>query len=261
MALVPHPPRDRLPERPASRSLAVEPELGGQAVEAAEDGSPRVPELAAADERRDPELALPRERLRVDREPRLTLRGEDVPGVQVLVQEDRLALRGRERPERVERRVEEPPLERPAHLLPLLAEGARPPRRLLGKRAERRARRLPEPRQEPDHDVERRVRLERGERRPRPRPLEEQRVPLRIVREQPDRPVAVPELERLRLVLALAVRELDLQDHVPGGQDERREGVLEGRSDLDSPLLATVRYESREAAEPGPPGLRLLEPG
>jgi len=62
-------------------------------------------------------------------------------------------------------------------------------------------------------------------------------------------------------VLALAIRELDLQDRVPGGQDERRERVLEGRSDLEPPLLATVRYESREAAEPGPPGLRLLEPG
>jgi hypothetical protein len=39
-------------------------------------------------------------------------------------------------------------------------------------------------------------------------------VPLRIVGEQTHRAVAVPELESGGLVLALAIRELDLQDDV-----------------------------------------------
>ena len=37
-------------------------------------------------------LALTHERLRVDREPRLTLRPQDVAAVEVLMQQDRLAL-------------------------------------------------------------------------------------------------------------------------------------------------------------------------
>jgi hypothetical protein len=51
-----------------------------------------VPELRAANHCHDAELALPRERFRVDDEPRLTLRGEHVAGMKVLMDEDLLAL-------------------------------------------------------------------------------------------------------------------------------------------------------------------------
>ena len=70
---------------------------------------------------------------------------------------------------------------------------------------------LPEPWQELDHDVERGVLVEVGERRPRPAALDEQRVPGRVVREQADRAVAVPGGERGRLLFCFAVRELELQ--------------------------------------------------
>jgi hypothetical protein len=59
------------------------------------------------------------------------------------------------------------------------------------------------------------------------------------VGEQPDRPVAVPELERRGLVLAFPVRRLDLQDDlVAGGRD--------GRSD-DRRNTARERLTQREA--------------
>src|SRR5262245_9759580 len=88
-------PRDRLADRPAAGAVAVEAELRREPVEAAEHVGPRVAELARADDGRDPELALTRQRLRVDRQPGLALRREDVVAVQVLVEQHLLALRVR----------------------------------------------------------------------------------------------------------------------------------------------------------------------
>jgi hypothetical protein len=96
----------------------------------------------------------------------------------------------------------------------VLRQVAHPPRRLVGDSPERRAGGLPQPRQETGDDVERLVLSDSGERRPRTRAFEQERVPLRVVAEQSHRALAVPDPERLALVFALAVRELDLQDDV-----------------------------------------------
>src|SRR5213596_1578431 len=103
-------PRDCLPDRPATRSIAVEPQLIGEALKAADDGFPAVPELERARDRGEPELALADERLWVDHEPWLSLSGEHVFAVQVLVQQHLFSLRRRQRLERINRRVEETPL-------------------------------------------------------------------------------------------------------------------------------------------------------
>ena len=59
---------------------------------------------------------------------------------------------------------------------------------------------------------------------------------LRVVREQPDRAVAVPELERGRLVLRLPVRLLDLENGLPAVLGGRRLDENGGGSRLE--LLA-----------------------
>jgi hypothetical protein len=220
VVVVPDPPRDRLAERPAAGALPVQAELRAETVEAAQDLALRVAELGPADDRSDSELALAGERLRVDREPGLPLGSEDVPGVEVLVHEHELALGRRELPKCVERGVEERALKRTARLFPSLREVSDPPRGLVRQGPEGRSRRLPEPRRERDEGVEGRVELEVGERRPGLRTLEEKGVPLRVVIEEPDRAVSVPEPKRLRLVLALAAGKLDLQDDVAGRNRE-----------------------------------------
>ena len=100
-------PRARSRSRPSS---AAEP------VEAVQDVALRVAELERADDRRDRELALAGERLRVDHEPRLALRGEHVLAVQVLVQEHLLALRRRELADVVQRGAASAPRRLPASL-------------------------------------------------------------------------------------------------------------------------------------------------
>jgi hypothetical protein len=67
-------------------------------------------------------------------------------------------------------------------------------------------------------------------------------VLLWIVGEQPDRPVAVPELERRGLVLALPVRRLDLEhDLVAGSRDgrsnDRRNTARERLAQGETPAL------------------------
>src|SRR5438477_8946852 len=100
-------PRHGLPDRPPAGALAIEAELGCQPVEAVQHVTLTVPELRRSDDRRDRKLALAYERLRVDDEPRLTLRGQDVVGVEILVQQHLFPLRPRERAERVECGVEQ----------------------------------------------------------------------------------------------------------------------------------------------------------
>jgi hypothetical protein len=66
---------------------------------------------------------------------------------------------------------------------------------------------------------------------------------VRVVREEPDRAVSLPELERGRLVLALAVRLLDLQDGVlpvlrrGRANDDRRDPALERLAEGEAPAL------------------------
>src|SRR5690242_7775052 len=91
-------PRSRLDDRPAAGALPIETELRAEPIKAVERVALRVPELAAAYDRRHGELALCGERLRVDDEPRLARSGEHVLPVQILMDEDELALRRRELP-------------------------------------------------------------------------------------------------------------------------------------------------------------------
>jgi hypothetical protein len=65
-------------------------------------------------------------------------------------------------------------------------------------------------------------------------------VPPLVVREQPDRSVAVPELQRRRLVLALPVGRLNLEyDLVAFGRDgrcdDRRDAACEGLAQGETP--------------------------
>ena len=237
-------PRERLGDRPAAGPLPVEAELGAQPVEPAEDTASRVAELEGADDRGQGELALADERLRVDREPRLPLRGENVLRVEVLVDEHLLPLRLRKPVERVERRVEEPPLET-GLALPLLREIRAPPRRLVGERAERLACVPPESREEPDQDVEGGVGAGLVELRPGLAALEQQRVALRVFRQEPDGAVSVPGPECAGLVLGLAVR-MDQLEHgrrpvLEVGPDGVACGArLVGLAEPQAPFLATV---------------------
>src|SRR6476659_7684216 len=211
-------------------------------------------QLARAYDRRDAELALADKRLRVDRQPRLALRGEDVVAVQVLMQQHLLSLRVRQLLQRLERRIQQPPLERPGEALPGLLERIRPPRRLGRERPERRTRGLPQTRQQLHEHVQRGLPADRGERRSRNAALQQQRVLLGLGVEQPDRAVAVPELERGRFVLALTVRVLHLQHallSVTGrhGNDQLRRGAANERLAEDKPpardqTLAGQRYAS-----------------
>src|SRR5206468_1574279 len=67
-------PRNRLADRPATRALAVESELGAEAAESVQDVTATVTELRVPHDRRDGEFTLADERLRIDDEPGFALR-------------------------------------------------------------------------------------------------------------------------------------------------------------------------------------------
>jgi len=258
-------PRERLSAAPSGRAVAVEPELRRQPVQAMEHVLRRGPELGAADQRRDAELALADERLRVDHEPRLAFGPQDVPGVEVLVDEHLLTLRGRERPQGLDGGIDELALERPARALPVAREVGRPLLRLVGQRTERRAGRDEEPRQERDRDIEGSLGTDLGERRTRLTSFEQQRASLAVVREQPDRAVPVPRAEGVGLVLALAVWELDLEDgglsiRRPHAERERRVRVHVRLPRHEPPSLDARLDERRQAREPCAAFRRRIEP-
>ena len=87
-------PGDGLCDRPPAGSFAVHAEAFGQRVESPDDLLAGVAELPGTDDGREGERPLPHERLRVDREPRLPGCPQDVAGVEVLVDDDLLTLRG-----------------------------------------------------------------------------------------------------------------------------------------------------------------------
>jgi hypothetical protein len=73
----------------------------------------------------------------------------------------------------------------------------------------------------------------------------------RIVCEESHGSVPVPYLERRRLVLALAMRPLELENRVPGGDDEGDVSVGKRFLRLEAPLRRTLLDERREARVPG----------
>ncbi len=116
---------------PIRGPFAIEAEFRAQPVEPVDHGALAVAELEGSDDRGDPELALSREWLRVDDEPRFALGSKDVLSVQILVDQHLLALGRRQLLERGDGRVDELFLERPPCLVPFVADGADPPAGLL----------------------------------------------------------------------------------------------------------------------------------
>src|SRR5215213_6084120 len=127
-------PGERLAHWPPADAVAVEPELRGEHVEPVEDLPLGVAELEGANNGRGGELALADERFRVDREPWLPLRREHVFGVQVLAEEELLALGRRQLGQRLDRGVKQASLERPPRRLPLVRQVREPPPRLVRER-------------------------------------------------------------------------------------------------------------------------------
>ena len=229
-------------DAPATRALTVEAEVG-ERVEPARDV------VGVAEEPARLELALPDERLRVDDEPRLALGGEDVPAVEVLVdQESRAAV---DRAVDVERSVEELALEQLSGRLVTTRQLVRPAIGFVGEERERVPIR--------DLDLETRHELadDRGlvatdmpELRSRPAALEEERAPLVVASEEPYGAVAAPGRECVRLVLGLVVRRrVELEDDVACREHERVRRV-DGFFELERPLLDELGDELGERSEP-----------
>jgi hypothetical protein len=73
---------------------------------------------------------------------------------------------------------------------------------------------------------------------------------IRIVREETNGAVAVPELQRGCLVLTLTVWPLDLEHAIAGRDDMRDVGVRERILESKVPLRRTLLDESRETLLP-----------
>ena len=84
-----------------------------------------------------------------------------------------------------------------------------------------------------------------------PAALEQQRMALVVASQQPHGSVALPVLERIRLVLALAMRPLDLEDDVAGRDDVRDEAAGERLLELEVPLRRALLDQLGEALLPG----------
>ena len=67
--------------------------------------------------------------------------------------------------------------------------------------------------------------------------------------DQPRGPDAVPAVERMRIVLALLVREVDLQKDA-AGRDDQRVAALDGLLELERPALDELLDDPREPLEP-----------
>jgi hypothetical protein len=87
--------------------------------------------------------------------------------------------------------------------------------------------------------------------RPWPTALEQEGVSPIVARDETYSAVAVPKLERIGFVVALAVRPLDFQDDVAGGNDVR--GVAPGERLLEPqvPVPRALLDEARELLFPG----------
>ncbi len=246
---------------PAAHALAVEREVGGQAIEAAAeapDGVWIAGELgpAIAEKRGGVERTLADERLWVDREPGLALGAQDVSAVQVLVEDDRFLARSR-RGEESDRLVEQRSLERPAEARPARRKLASPASRLVLQSAERRPGRG-RPRETAEDrrgDGQCLVFVRLGERRPRLAPLEEERAPTRVVCEEANGAQALPVRERMRLVFALAMRDVQLEHggtavREPNRSDVRDVCRLHGLPEAKRPRLRDLADEARERCQP-----------
>jgi hypothetical protein len=81
--------------------------------------------------------------------------------------------------------------------------------------------------------------------------LEEQSMTLVVPSNQAHCSLARPEVECVRLVLALVVRPLNLQDGVAGRNDMRDELAGQRLFELELPPLRALRNETGQAFVPG----------
>src|SRR3954465_8564466 len=91
-------PGQRLAQRPKARTLAIESETARKRIQPPNDVSPTMTELVASNDRRQRELTLATERLRVDHQPGLARGAQDVVRVQVLGEQHLRALRLTKKP-------------------------------------------------------------------------------------------------------------------------------------------------------------------
>jgi hypothetical protein len=167
--------------------------------------------------------------------------------VEVLVQEHGV-LRRRCGPQELDRLVEKGRLERAAGRLPGHGKALGPARGVVPERPELAGRpRPPELRENSCCDLVRLVLLDFPQRRSRKAALDEQGPPLVVARKKPHGAGPVPAREGVRLLLALRLREVDLE-HRRGavlatrGHDEGDVRKLEGRIELERPLLHELRH-------------------
>src|SRR2546430_5858457 len=111
--VAPNRPGHGLRQAPKAGTLSVEAELRRKPVQTVPDFAATDPELKRPHDGREPELSLPDERFGVDRQPRFTLRLQDVVAVQALMQQDRHASRS-SKPDQVFKGS----LHMPTHALP-----------------------------------------------------------------------------------------------------------------------------------------------
>jgi hypothetical protein len=185
-------PRECLRNGPLPRTLAIEPELGAKAIKPFADSPLGMSQLEGPDDRRERELPLANERFGIDDEPRLALGTEDVVPMQVLVEENLLALARRQFFKRPHRRVQEPALERPSSAIEVLLQRLGPPAGLLGQRAEGKSSGNPETGKKLGKDGQRSVGAGFTQGGAGPAAFEEERPALAIVGEEAHCAVSVP---------------------------------------------------------------------
>ena len=195
------------------------------------------------------ELPLTGEWLRIDDEPRLTLRTQHVPAVQVLVHEERRAPVCAAKD--IHRVVEQRTLERSPAVLEPVRHLFGPPLGLVGEQPERtRLLQLQRQAREQLGDNCHLIGVDVRERRSRPAPLAEVCPTCVVARNDAHGSVARPALERLRLVIGLEVRRrVQLEHDLPRRHDERV-GRVDRLLQLQAPLLGALGDERGEGREP-----------
>ena len=223
-------PREGLRHGPTSGPIPIEAEFPGEPVQAVFDEFRAVSKLEGTGDRRHPELSFTDQRFRVDRQPRLSLRSQHVVAVKILMDKHLVTLGCGQRFQEINGDIDEFAFEGSTGTLPAARELTDPALGFHGERLERGARRLPEPRKQTDHDVERFLAAPLGEVRSWHAPLEEEGVTIVVVVEEADRAISVPVPQRGGFLFAFPAGVLDLQDGVAlvehrHRDDEREMGI------------------------------------
>ncbi len=175
--------------------------------------------------------------------------------MEILVQEHDI-LRRRPGQQELDRRVEEGRLERQPGLLPGRRKAVCPMCRLVRERPELAGRsRLPELGEDARRNDVRLVLLHLPQSRPRKTALDEQSPAPVVASEQTHGAGPVPASEGVGLLLALRLREIDLEHRrravlAARRHDESDVRRLEGRLELERPLLHELGHEPWQALEP-----------